>query len=84
MIKKIVKKTKEVIHGKWEVRKQLWPYNEGWATYHTGKRMALDMDIENKEDAQKLCDQYNGEEPTTETLFSKLLGSKKSLEDQLF
>lgn len=59
-IKKTLNEISSIFSGKWEVKRQIWPYQEGkFATYHTGKRMALDMNIETMEEAQALCDYYN-------------------------
>lgn len=60
----IVKKIDQMINGKWEVRKLIWPYPEGYGTFHTGKRTLLDT-VKTREEAQRLCDEYNNPRPGT-------------------
>jgi len=46
------------INDWWEVRACEWPYPEGFAIYHRGRGMILDMGL-TYEQAAKLCEQYN-------------------------
>jgi hypothetical protein len=57
-LNKAKRSTKAVLVGKWEVRKTIWPYAEGYGTYHTGKKMVLDTGL-TKIRAQELCDKLN-------------------------
>lgn len=59
-MKTIRRKLKQALMGKWEVRKLLFPYPEGYGTYHTGKRTLLDTGL-SKEQAQQICDELNCE-----------------------
>lgn len=46
--------------GHWEVRRCIWPYPEGYATYNAKKNTILDTGLD-KELAQELCDMMNKE-----------------------
>lgn len=48
-----------VLGDKWEVRKCLFPYPEGYATYNPFTRTILDTGL-TKERAQEICDELNG------------------------
>lgn len=49
---------KRVTGNWWEVRRCLFPYPEGYATYNPAKRMILDTGL-SKERAQRICDELN-------------------------
>ena len=50
---------KSIIGDVWEVRRCLFPYPEGYATYNPYKRTILDTGL-TKEEAQRICDELNG------------------------
>jgi hypothetical protein len=50
-----------IIRNRWEVRRTIWPYPEGWGTYNPYTNTILDTGIKTKAEAQEICDQLNGE-----------------------
>ncbi len=53
--KRVLKKIKG---DRWEVRRCLWPYPEGYATYNPATQTILDTGL-TKVRAQEICDQLN-------------------------
>ncbi len=51
---------KRIIGDRWEVRRCLWTYQEGYATYNPYRETILDSGL-SKEQAQKICDNLNSE-----------------------
>jgi hypothetical protein len=56
-----VKLLDNIMHGKWEVRRTIWPYKEGYGVYHPRQRVILSTGL-TKEQAQAECDSLNAEE----------------------
>jgi hypothetical protein len=50
--------------NRWEIRRCLWPFPEGYATFNPGTNTILDTGL-TKQRAQEICDQMN--ETTTQT-----------------
>ena len=57
----VLGKIKKVLTGddRWEVRRTIWPYKDGWGTYNPARGMVLDTGL-TKEQAQAACDELNG------------------------
>lgn len=51
---------KLLTRDKWEVRRTIWPYRDGWGVYNPGTRTILDTGL-TKERAQHICDEMNKE-----------------------
>jgi hypothetical protein len=45
---------------RWEVRKSMWPYPDGYAVYDARERLVLDSGL-SREAAQALCNRMNKE-----------------------
>lgn len=54
-IKKLIR---QETGNRWEVRKTIWPFPEGYGTYNPYRKMILDTGL-TKERAQKICDDMN-------------------------
>jgi hypothetical protein len=52
----------QLIHGRWVVRRTIWPYRDGWGTYCPRKNMVLDTGL-SKERATELCKELNRYNP---------------------
>ena len=50
---------KDLSKGKWEVRRTIWPYNEGWGTVNTVTKTIMDTGLPTKEEAQARADALN-------------------------
>ena len=57
----IAKKLKRWLTGDhWEVRRTIWPFKDGYGTYHPASKTILDTGL-TREQAQAACDQLNDE-----------------------
>lgn len=48
----------QLFHGRWVVRRTIWPYRDGYGTYCPRKRMVLDTGL-TKEQAIAACRELN-------------------------
>ena len=45
-------------HGRWIIRRSIWPYEDGWGTYHPRSMTVLDTGL-TKVEAERRCDKLN-------------------------
>jgi len=57
-MKRLKKLGKRIIGDHWVVRRCIWPYPEGYATYNPFRRTILDTGL-TKEQAEELCKELN-------------------------
>ena len=50
---------KRLLGDKWEVRRTIWPYLDGWGVYNSYTRTIANTGL-TKEQAQAECDELNG------------------------
>ena len=50
-----------VVNDRWEVRRTIWPYPDGWGTYNPFTRTVLDTGLPTKAEAQERADALNKE-----------------------
>jgi hypothetical protein len=54
----MIKAIKKLLAPKWEVRRTIWPYPEGYGVYCPATSTILDTGL-SKEQAQKIVDELN-------------------------
>lgn len=46
----------------WQVRRTIWPFEDGWGTYNIKTKTILDTGLSTREEAQEICDDLNKRE----------------------
>jgi len=65
LIKMISKRTERELTPKWEIRRTIWPYEDGWGTYCPQTHTVLDTGLD-KEEAKRRCADLNEAEARSE------------------